>query len=85
MIEGQNLIDQARHVAEEDGKVNEFDRAMETVHRITGAQNNRSLRVSHDHSLPKHSILAVIVKSDGSHFYTIGIVRHSDGSWSAHS
>lgn len=85
MIEGQEHITAARAIAVADGQVDQFDRSIGVAIRLTDAQNNRELRVSLDRSLPKHSLLAVIVNDDGSHFYTLGIVRHGDGSWSTHS
>jgi hypothetical protein len=82
MIEGQDLIAKAREVADADGQTKCFDRSVAVAHRIANEKGWR-LRFCPDMSLPEHSVLAVISSPDGKGVYVTGIVRHSDGTWSA--
>ena len=79
IIMDEHLLDEAREVARADGQIETFRRIEKRPMEI--CPKGGTVRCFRDSSLPKHSVLTVMVKADGRHHRTLGIVRHvySDG------
>lgn len=87
IVINDHLLDEARLKAREDDQSIVFSSLAEIPMNI--CPKGGTVRYDKDSSLPEHSVLVTILKSDGRHHYTLGIVRHvfADGTveWSANS